>query len=220
MTEEFRIGIIDDEQSKVNHISTKIRVFSKKIAEGKGKYSNLVLTPVALELTKPINDLIEQIKNHNLDAVIVDYCLTSSVNVSYNGVAASNEILENFSNFPVFVLTGYEEELYEHEVFNSYQVFNYNRYMAEENESAEFHTKLIEQILKTRKQKELWIRELQELLPREGASAEIDARILELDATIEKSINKKHMISIETKKKLEDPKLDELISKIDKILER
>lgn len=220
MLEEFKIGIIDDEQSKVNHISTKIRMFSKKKEEEKGKYSNYILTPVAVALTKPISDLVEQIKNHNLDAVIVDYCLTSSVNISYNGVEASNEILENFSNFPIFVLTGYKEELYEQEIFNSYQVFDYTRYMEEEEESAELHTKLIEQILKTRKQKELWIKELKELLPREGESAEIDARILELDANIEKSINKKNMIPIETKKKLEDPKFDELISKIDKILER
>lgn len=219
MQEELKIGIIDDEDAKLTRIATKIRTFSSKLSEEKSKYYNFTLNPVAFELTKSVDGLIEQIKQTNIDVVIVDYFLGSSANVSYNGVCAAREILENFSNFPIFVLTGYEEQLYEKELFDAYQVFNYKRYTEEDKEALELHTKLIEQTLKTRKQREIWIDELKALMPRMGESAEIDAKILELDANIEKSIDKKHMIPIETKKKLEDPKLDELISKIDKILE-
>ena len=67
--------------------------------------------------------------------------------------------------FPLFILTSYEDELYEQEVFDVYQIFDFERYLSEPQERVELHYKLIQQVVKYHKQLELWKKEIESLLP-------------------------------------------------------
>ena len=119
---------------------------------------------------------------------------------------------------PLFILTSYEDELYEQEVFDVYQIFDFERYLSEPQERVELHYKLIQQVVKYHKQLELWKKEIESLLPQKGQSAAIDKRILELDSKLEKSIDGHAAIPDEVKNDLKSNKLDELIDKIDLLL--
>lgn len=118
----------------------------------------------------------------------------------------------------MFILTSYEDELYEQEVFDAYQIFDFERYLSEPLERVELHYKLIEQVTKYQKQIELWKDEIKRLLPEKGKNAEVDTRILELDSKLEKSIDGHSAIPDVVKHTLQSNKLDELIDKIDLLL--
>ncbi|MBC5723147.1 hypothetical protein H8S11_10010 [Flintibacter sp. NSJ-23] len=121
--------------------------------------------------------------------------------------------------FPIFVLTTYKDDLFDHELFDSYLVFDFARYIGENEERVELNSKLIEQIKKHRVEMENWKEELESLLPRAGESATVDGRILELDSKIERSIDGRSAISVPIKKGFAAEKINELISKIDQIIE-
>ena len=104
-------------------------------------------------------------------------------------------------------------------MFDSYLVFDFDRYISEDSERIELNSKLIEQIKKHRIEIQYWEKELIELLPRAGESSDIDGRILELDTMLEKSIDGRDSISIPIKRDFSARKIDELISKIDKLIE-
>ena len=70
------------------------------------------------------------------------------------------------------------------------QIYNSNNYLNNIEYRKEFHLRLIEQILMSRKQRQQWEDELKKLIPDAGKSVEIDAKILELDSNIENSIDK------------------------------
>lgn len=61
--------------------------------------------------------------------------------------------------------------------------------------------------------------ELESLLPRAGESASIDARILELDSQLERSVYGNAAIALPIKKDFTAEKINELISKIDSLIE-
>lgn len=86
-------------------------------------------------------------------------------------------------------------------------------------ERVELNSKLIEQIKKHRAEMENWKEELESLLPRAGESATVDERILELDSKIERSIDGRAAISVPIKQGFVAEKINELISKIDQIIE-
>ena len=104
-------------------------------------------------------------------------------------------------------------------MFDSYLVFDFDRYISEDKERIELNSKLIEQIKKHRAEIQSWDRELTELLPRAGESNVVDERILELDTMLEKSINGRRSISLPVKRDFTARKIDDLISKIDKLIE-
>ena len=114
--------------------------------------------------------------------------------------------------FPIFVLTTYKDDLFDHELFDSYLVFDFARYIAENEERVELNSKLIEQIKKHRAEMENWKEELESLLPRAGESATVDERILELDSKIERSIDGRAAISVPIKQGFVAEKINELIS--------
>ena len=107
----------------------------------------------------------------------------------------------------------------QHKLFDSYLVFDFDRYIGDDSERLEFNSKLIEQIKKYRLEIANCKSELESLLPDAGKSASIDARILELDSKLEKSIYGNAAISLPIKKGFTAEKINELISKIDSLIE-
>lgn len=215
----IRVGIIDDDKSKVTQIMTYLLYGMKDASKQKAdRYANITFEVIEMELSPDMDDVAACIVEESIDAILIDYNLSSYATISYSGVQLAKYIEEKFYEFPLFILTSYEDELYEQEVFDAYQIFDFERYLSEPKERVELHYKLIEQVTKYRKQIELWKEEIKRLLPEKGKNAEVDNRILELDCMLEKSINGHSAIPKEVKHTLQSNKIDELISKIDLLL--
>lgn len=215
----IKVGIIDDDKSKVTQIMTYLLYGMRDAPKQKAdKYADVKFQVVEIELSSDMNDITEYIIDEKIDALLIDYNLASYAILSYTGVQLAKYIQEKFMDFPLFILTSYEDELYEQEIFDAYQIFDFERYLSEPKERVELHYKLIEQVTKYRKQMELWKEEIKKLLPEKGKSAEIDSRILELDTKLEKSIDGHSAIPEAVKNSLQSNKLDELIGKIDLLL--
>lgn len=218
--EVFRIGIIDDDPSKVTQIMTKLdEGFTNAKPEKATKYSKYQFETFELELKTEIYEVIMQVVELRLDCVLIDYKLSSYNTIVYSGIELAKNIMDYLYEFPIFILTSHEDDLFNNEVFNSYQVFDFSRYLDEEQERIELNFKIIEQILKYRHQLESWEDEIKKLLPLSGENAEIDERILELDSYLEKSLNGRNRIPESLKKALNSDKVSELLSKIDILLE-
>ena len=221
MKEQYRIGIIDDDPSKITQMITNIRLCCNN-EEGqplREKYEGYELIPVELALAETTHDMVERIIDSGVDAVIVDYKLSSQQSISYSGVSLTKEFQARLWRFPVFVLTTYQDDLFDHELFDSYLVFDFDRYIGDDKERIELNSKLIEQIKKYRTDMANCKSELESLLPRAGESASIDARILELDSQLERSVYGSAAISLPIKKDFTAEKINELISKIDLLIE-
>ena len=218
---QYRIGIVDDDSSKVTQMITMLRLCcNDDVGQPiKEKYANYELLPVELELKPKIDDMLDSIIDNKLDGIVIDYKLSSQKVISYSGVLLANRLGERLYSFPIFVLTTYQDDLFDHELFDSYLVFDFNRYISEDSERMELNSKLIEQIKKYRIEIKAWETELTKLLPRAGESATIDERILELDTRLEKSMNGERPISLPVKQTFAAEKIDELISKIDALIE-
>lgn len=216
---ELRIGIVDDDKSKVTQIMTYLLYGMKDASKEKvDKYADVKFDAIEIEPTSCMDDITSVITEQKIDAVLIDYNLSSYASISYTGVQLAKHIQEKFLEFPLFILTSYEDELYEQEIFDSYQIFDFARYLSEPLERVELHYKLIEQVTKYRKQIDMWEKEIKRLLPEKGKSAEVDTRILELDSKLEKSIDGHSALPDAVKCSIQSNKLEELINKIDMML--
>ncbi len=221
MKEKLRIGIIDDDRSKITQIITRLMEGIRNSSPEKlDKYSKFEFVPIEIEIKEDINEMLKDVLEYDLDCIILDYKLSSYALASYTGIEFAQNLEEMIYDFPIFILTSYEDDLFSNEIYNAYQVFDFDRYLNEACERTELHFKIIEQILKFKKQRENWKIELKSLLPLAGTSEEIDSRLLELDSKLEKSINGTYALSNKLKKDLDSNKLMELLDKIDLILER
>lgn len=219
--EKLIIGIIDDDSSKVTQIITHLCSNWRNETDDKlAKYADFQFVPVEISVSSSVDDIIKEIIEKRVDCAIIDYRLSSYASVGYTGVDLAKKLNSTKHGFPIFLLTAYEDDIYSKEIFDVYQIFNFDRYQNDEKERAELNRKIIEQILKYRKERAAWESELETLLSRSGESADIDARILELDSYIEDSIDGRIAVTIELKKKLAEGKLDLLIGKLDEIIDR
>ena len=217
--EKIKIGIVDDDSSKVTQIMTYLLCGIQGASQQKvEKYSNIEFEVVEIDLTTEMEDIATVVLEQRVDALLIDYNLSSRATVSYTGVQLAKYIDQRFYGFPLFILTSYEDELYEQEIFDTYQIFDFERYLSEPKERIELHYKLIEQVSMYRKQIEQWKREIKKLLPQKGKSAEIDNKILDIDGKLERTIDGYSSIPNNIKKIFEANKIDELISKIDMLL--
>lgn len=221
MSQILKIGIIDDDSGKITQIMTRLMQGVEGASpEKKQKYSQFRLEPIEITLKEDLALMITDIISLELDCLIIDYKLSSYQNVDYTGIELAKAVESERFDFPIFILTSYDDDLFTNEIYNAYQVFDFHRYLNEEKERVELHFKMIEQIIKTSKQREDWERELRGLLQYAGTTEEIDTRILELDSMLERSIDGRHALSEGIKRDLSSNKISDLISKIDEILER
>lgn len=221
MKKKFKIGILDDDSSKVTQIMSKLMFgMAEASPEKKIKYDDFEFEPYEIKVQQDIQCMIDEVFKQELDCVLVDYKLSSYEIVDFTGIEFAKHLEDTLYDFPIFILTSYEDDLFTNEIYNAYQVFDFDRYLSESSERIELNFKIIEQILKSSKLKEQCEQELCKLLPLAGNSEEIDSRIMELDTKLEKSINRKYSIPEKVKKDLETSKLNELIEKIDKILDK
>lgn len=218
---EYRIGIVDDDSTKI----TQLLIFTSQGWNDdsgnliKEKYKDISLAPFEIQLEGDIDQMVEKIITDRPAALIIDFKLSSQENISYTGVALAKAIDEKLRGFPIFILTSYEDDLYEKENFDAYQVFDFERYITDVQERLEINSKIVQQIKKYNTTLNQWKTELTELLPHAGESATIDERILQLDSLIETSIDGTSALSQKLKQELGDTNhIQLLIEKIDKII--
>lgn len=219
--ETLNIAILDDDKTKISRIKTKFVQQNDKNTEiYNDNYANYILNLIPINVEQSCEQIVEEIITNNFDGIIIDYDFTSFAKTPNNGVKIANQINKKISEYPLFILTAYEKQLFDNEMFDAYQIYNYDNYLNNVNATKEFHSRLIEQILKSRKQKHQWEVELKTLLKSAGTSLEVDSRILELDNKLEKSLDKECALDPKLKEDLSSSKLVELIEKIDKVLEK
>lgn len=218
----INVGIIDDDETKRSQIMSKLEDFVQGAsAEVKERYEDYSLNPIELEIKPRIEDMLEEIREKDIDALIIDYKLSSyEISVEYTGVRFAEETDRKYLDFPVFILTSYEGELYQKEIFDAYKVYDFERYMNEEQERIEINGKIVEQCLKRKRQIEEWKKQLEELLPRQGESKEIDERIMELDGRLERSFDGEHAMPRGMKEKLSGDGFMKLLAELDVLLGR
>lgn len=216
----FNVGIIDDDETKRTQIISKLDDFvqgaESEIKERYGKYS---LNPVELNLCNDIEDLLLQVKEAQINALLVDYQLSSYCpDIKYTGVQFAIRANDKYLGFPIFILTSFEAELYKHEIFNAYQVYDLDRYLNDQHERVEVNSKIVEQCLKYKKEIEQWEEELTALLKREGESNEIDAKILDLDEKLEKTVDGDHSLPKNVKERLNHDNFEEIVTLLNSLL--
>lgn len=215
--ETFKVGIIDDDHSKVTQLMIR---FEDRNQNCEDSYKQYKLQPIEINASRSQEEIIHKIIAEKIDAMIIDYDLSSFSTSTNNGIKISKNILANFIEYPIFVITAYEDRLFKNEIFNAYQIFDFDKYLNDNNTANFVHSRLIEQILKLKRQKKEWEEELLALQIQAGKSVEVDSRILELDNLIEKSIDGKSSLPPKLREELSSNKLEELIEKVDKVLER
>ena len=173
-----------------------------------------------LELKDNLTEMVKKVYESKLDALIIDYKLSSQQNISYTGIELVEAIQEKLFQFPIFVLTSYQDDLFLKECFDVYQVFEFDRYINDKDERIELNSKIVEQIKKYRNSILSWKKELFELLPNGGKNCKIDERIIELDTRIEKSIDGVSSLSEKMKADLGQNRIQTLIDKIDKLIDK
>ncbi len=218
----YNIGIIDDDASKITQLITYLRLGWNDLDGNlvKEKYKDVMLNPVELTLNDSLNDMVEIIYTSKLDALIVDYNLSSQQNISYTGIELVTATQEKLFEFPIFVLTSYQDDLFLKECFDVYQVFDFERYIEDQDERIELNSKIVEQIKKYRSSIVRWKDELSVLLSQIGTSHKIDERIIELDTKIEKSIDGVSALSEKMKEDLGMNRIQNLIDKIDQLIDK
>lgn len=217
----LKIGIIDDDSTKITQIMTRLlEGWDTASVEKRTKYSEYQLSPIEIPVCSNMEDTSDLLKQNQVDCVLIDYRLSSYTTVNYTGIDLANYLSNLWRGFPIFVLTSYEDDIYAKEIFDVYQVFNFDRYLNDTDERIELNTKVIEQILKYRKERIAWEQELIELLPRAGENAQIDARIIQLDGFVESAVDGAHSIPAEVKRQLAGGKIDSLLEKLDRLIEK
>lgn len=109
----IKVGIIDDDGSKVTQMMAYLLYGMKDASKQKAdRYSNVRFEVLEIPLSADMNDIAEYIIDEKIDALLIDYNLASYATVPYTGVQLARYIQERFMEFPLFILTSYEDELY------------------------------------------------------------------------------------------------------------
>ena len=81
---ELRIGIIDDDATKVTQIQTRLLVaLDDASQEKRAKYSALSLTPVEVKMHPTIDEALDEIRHLKVDCVLIDYRFSSYAKVTF-----------------------------------------------------------------------------------------------------------------------------------------
>lgn len=215
----INVGIIDDDSTKRTQL---ISALSKGVSDASedviSQYEDYILNPIELNIRENIEDVLYELIEKKINVLLADYQLSSYEPVDYNGVDLADLTDNKYLNFPIFLLTSYEADLYRHETFDAYKVFDYERYMTEPKERIELNKKIIEQYEKRKRDIANKQRELLHLQETNDGSPKTNDRIFELDDYLERSLDGENAISKLEKKRLFDDKFEEMMNLLHQVL--
>jgi hypothetical protein len=198
----YRIAYIDDEPNVV-------RQFQANMDDD--------FEVVEIELKEDINEMIEEIIDSRVSAVVIDYNLNSSHSkIHYNGVHLLRHLLHRMKDFPCYILTSYESEA-EGTLLDP-DLIREKKFVSEQR--AWFVHKLKTKIESHDKQMELYREELSSLVARfPELNSKEEERLIELDDILEKNSNGYKALPSNIKKISNDARLDRLIDLSEKLFD-
>lgn len=178
---------------------------------------------------KTLDDMYVRIFEENPDAVISDYMLNEyksdiQYNVPYTGVDLTEKILENKNKFPCFVLTSYDDDaIKESQDVNIVYIKDILHNSEKKTKAkANFLDTVENQIIHYKTRIKNAQNELLDLIKKskeQSLNAVEEAKLLELDTFIEKSINKKSSLPEHLKGTKNLDELHKMINSTDKLLD-
>lgn len=184
---------------------------------------------IPIEPVKEIDELVSSILENHVDAIVVDYNLIEydkTHTINYQGNDVVNKILERLEDFPVFVLTSYDEDAIDNNedakiVFEKKLMYA-SKELPELYEAGIKFKKLInKQIEKYRNKIEEAEKKILALIEegkKRNLSASEEDELKELDKLIEKSLNKKSIIPNIVRENQEAKDISLLLKKVDELL--
>lgn len=171
------IVYIDDEQSEINSFKSSILLVDSNV-------TIIGLTPLfGLEETY---DLV--VAENGVDAVVTDYELSDSCDVSFTGADLVKEIKERQPFLSCFVLTAFEDNAVKSDSVDVYQVYPKSVLDKLDDTSLEhevsFYDRVHQQVEKNKRRLISLTAEYQTLLERRGKgswTSEEESRLIELD---------------------------------------
>lgn len=216
----YKLLFIDEEKDTLEDFADFVEDFS-----GKAELKAITLFPLANK-----EEMIEQIIKIAPDALITDFRLNEmksdiDYNVPYNGVDLVEEFQAIRNYFPCFVLTALDDEAVgQSDDVNLVYVKNIiYKEEAEGKAKAKFLDRVISQIEHYQSKIANAKEELTALIKiRKSGEADIDIenKIIKLDNFLEKSIDAKNAIPSEFKTLSNSNRLDNILDKVDKLLEK
>lgn len=222
---KIKVGLLDDDANKLINLKVTLsNGFEDSDVDKKQRYSMYEFIPIEFDLKNRKNAVVEDIltliKDGELDALFIDYKLSVYSNITLNGVEITKKIQENFVSFPIYIMTAYDDDLYQSELCSPSIVFDSSRYLDEESERDEMHVKIIQQVEYNEKILDHWEEQLKELLAKENPTKTDKERIIELDSKIEEHLFTKDKLQKDIKTGDSLSRLSEIANNIEKILEK
>jgi len=182
----------------------------------------------------PVGDLdalLALIIENHVDAVVVDHNLIeydTTHTINYEGNDVVDKILETYNDFPVFVLTSYDEEAIDKNEDAKIVFEKKIMFASQEQEDAfeagiKFKKLIFKQIEKYRSRVADWEKTLLELIEKgqkEKLDADEEVEVIRLDSLIEKALDKRIAVPDKIKKDIEEDKLGNLLKKVDELSQK
>jgi len=181
-------------------------------------YESNLFEKIHLVHPKPnLNELVNDLIELRIDALVTDFNLSEAAPLSYNGEQLVSAFLAARSDFPCFIRTSFDDAAL-HSSDDVNRVYSKN-VANEEIAGRNLFKRIALQIEHHRRRSKEWQDELQSLLEKDPAQrtiADVD-RIVELDSKIEASLAKDMAISERVKKGLFD-KESKLIEETERLI--
>lgn len=216
----YRLLYIDEDQEQIENFLNYIDdTNSNNIFE--------VITQLPLG---NIEEMIDKIIKINPDVIVSDFLLNENIgalgyNVPYNGVELVEDFLSIRNKFPCFVLTAKDQDAVSdsEDVNLVYTKSLMTTEIEDTKAKVKFTDRLVKQIEHYKSRIENAKSELAELIEvRKNGKADFDieARIIELDDFLERSIDAQNIIPSEFKSFSNSEKLDSMLGKVDELLKK
>jgi len=211
--EKFKLGIIDEDESEVKEF---YRFFEE------------AFEPIKIELINDKQEIIQNITNEQIDAVVIDYKLMEhGASLTFNGNELLQELNDRLYNFPAFIMTNYPPDARNHRI-DPFRIVSKEYMQPDENKpkykEGQELIKTIKTLIKNYKddlaEKEKRLLELINKRKREGKLSDSEEEeMVELDTSLEKSINMRGRLPKKWKGAEEISKLDELINDTQELID-
>ncbi|WP_027340409.1 hypothetical protein [Halonatronum saccharophilum] len=202
----MKIGYIDDKGSD-------LRIFQRRASEDFDEV-------VGIELKDNILEIIQEIIECRVDAIVVDYLLNEgNSNIHFNGADVVKKLEEEKIEFPSFILTSFDQDA-ENELIDVNKIYNKERYYDVENEGYKILNRRIRRqienyrnLIKQAEEKILKLKNKGELAAKEKEA------LIELDEFLVKATSTSSKLPKELKTNTVEEKLDNIIEMANYLLE-
>lgn len=177
---KYRVGFIDDEREMIMSLQRKNN--GKKFCVNN---CDVEIEIIEIPLHSGVDEIIEEINDSKVTAVLVDYLLSNSRSeIHFDGVDIVNKIEEYRMNFPTFILTAQSEEA-ENCMVDLNKIYTKEDYIKDPHL---LNKRIVRQIENHKKRIEEAEKELVDLISRkEKLGVKEENKMMELDAFLEKS---------------------------------